>query len=131
MVSKYSPLTRGSYYSLLSYLFPQKNGDSRYVPNTTHLQKETQFKAASSWPLPTQVLTLITGSGGNPGGPVTQQPPQSTTRVTVSPPVSTPPPASGGNLAKYSQCGGIGWTGSGTCVVSTNPSLIIQEEDES
>jgi len=46
-------------------------------------------------------------SGGNPApAPTSAQPI----------PSSTPPPATGGNIAKYGQCGGINWSGSGTCV---------------
>ncbi|KAJ7743497.1 cellulase [Mycena maculata] len=45
-----------------------------------------------------------------------------TTTVTgTTPPVTTP---TGGSLAEYAQCGGIGWTGSGTCVSGTTCTVL-------
>lgn len=60
----------------------------------------------------------FTCSGSNPGPvPVpTSNPPVQTPTSTSSAPVQTPTSAPGGTLPKYSQCGGQGWTGSGTCV---------------
>lgn len=49
--------------------------------------------------------TYAAGTTTPPGGGTNPPPP--------------PPPPTGGSLPKYSQCGGIGWTGSGTCVSGT------------
>jgi len=54
-----------------------------------------------------------------PGTPVTTTAPG--TNPTTSP-ATTPtvtPPTGGGSLAKYAQCGGTGWSGSGACVSGT------------
>jgi hypothetical protein len=68
------------------------------------------------------------GSGGSGGSPPvssssTTAAPQTTTLVTSTTPTSTTaaPPAqtsqpSAGSIGKYAQCGGTGWTGSGSCV---------------
>ncbi|KAJ7508758.1 cellulase [Mycena galericulata] len=45
-----------------------------------------------------------------------------TTGPTQPPP--PPPPPTGGSLPAYSQCGGIGWTGSGSCVSSTKCTVL-------
>jgi hypothetical protein len=42
-----------------------------------------------------------------------------TTKTTSTSAVATTSAAPAGNLAEWSQCGGIGWTGSGTCVAGT------------
>ncbi|KAJ7136673.1 glycosyl hydrolase family 7-domain-containing protein [Mycena epipterygia] len=54
--------------------------------------------------------TTGTGTGGSSPPPVT----------TTSPP-STP---TGGSIAEYGQCSGIGWTGSGTCVSGTTCNVL-------
>jgi len=56
-------------------------------------------------------------SGGS-GASSSAVPTTLSTAVSV---VSTPaaPSSTGGTLAKYTQCGGTGWTGSGTCVAGT------------
>lgn len=43
---------------------------------------------------------------------------------TDPPPTGPSQPPSGGTLTKYSQCGGIGWTGSGSCVSGTSCNKI-------
>lgn len=73
------------------------------------------------------------GSGGSSGGgsgsgSTTAK--ATTTLVTSTKPATTVPAttttaaASGGSLAKYSQCGGTGWTGSGTCVAGTTCTVL-------
>ena len=51
----------------------------------------------------------------DPGTPADPQ----TTFVTLPAPESPTGAPSGGSLAKYSQCGGQGWAGSGSCVSGT------------
>ncbi|KAJ7726335.1 cellulase [Mycena maculata] len=46
-----------------------------------------------------------------------------TTTTTTSAPTGPTQPT-GGSLTKYSQCGGIGWTGSGTCVSGTTCTVL-------
>lgn len=43
----------------------------------------------------------------------------STSKTTTSSAAATTSAAAGGTLAKWSQCAGEGWTGSGTCVAGT------------
>ncbi|KAG9240422.1 carbohydrate-binding module family 1 protein [Calycina marina] len=63
---------------------------------------------------------VVVSSSSSPGSPVTSAPSSPTTFVT-SPtpagPTSSAPAVD--NLAKYSQCGGTDWTGSGICVAGT------------
>ncbi|KAI5816973.1 glycosyl hydrolase family 61-domain-containing protein [Pyronema omphalodes] len=64
--------------------------------------------------------TVYIGGGGS-DNPVPTSSPTSvltTTKVSTTPAPTTTAP-SGGTLPKYSQCGGIGWTGSGICVSGT------------
>jgi len=68
----------------------------------------------------------LTTSVAGPGGVVVSSSGGSTTTavgttsaVVTSSAAATTTVAAAGNLAKYSQCGGIGWTGSGTCVAGT------------
>ncbi|KAJ7095619.1 cellobiohydrolaseI [Mycena epipterygia] len=45
--------------------------------------------------------------------------------TTTTPPTSpTQPPPSGGSITVWSQCGGTGWTGSGTCVSGTTCTVL-------
>jgi len=65
----------------------------------------------------------LTTSVAGPGGVVVSSAASSTLATHTSSVVvsSTAPTTSapGGTLSKWSQCGGIGWTGSGTCVTGT------------
>ena len=73
----------------------------------------TVYGQYSSYPVPgPAVYTGGAGGGSNPVPAVT-----STTKAATSPSATpTPAPSTGGTIPKYQQCGGIGWTGSGTCV---------------
>jgi len=66
------------------------------------------------------LTTSVAGPGGavvsSVGGSQTTPAP-GTTLVTSSVPATSA--AAAGNLAKYSQCGGTGWTGTGSCVAGT------------
>jgi len=82
------------------------------------------------------ITTSVTGSGGSTGGGDTTTPVSSSTPTKTSTTPSTtystlstskvassstsaaasPSASSAGTLAKYAQCGGKDWTGSGTCV---------------
>ncbi|RPA99605.1 hypothetical protein L873DRAFT_1789540 [Choiromyces venosus 120613-1] len=57
----------------------------------------------------------VPGSAGGGGG--SGSTPTPTTTAPSSP--TTSAPAAGGTIAKYRQCGGDGWTGTGTCVSVT------------
>lgn len=68
------------------------------------------------------LTTSVAGPGGVvvssvSGSQTTSAPGTGTTLVTST--VPTTSVAAAGNLPKYSQCGGIGWTGTGSCVSGT------------
>ncbi|KAA8901793.1 glycosyl hydrolase family 61-domain-containing protein [Sphaerosporella brunnea] len=70
------------------------------------------------------VYTAGSGSGGGSPTTVTSTTKTTATTNTITVPTTTTAPTTtsasgGGTLAKYSQCGGNGWTGSGTCVAGT------------
>ncbi|KAL0633089.1 hypothetical protein Q9L58_008045 [Maublancomyces gigas] len=63
---------------------------------------------------------VYVGGAGSGGGGGSTPPPTTVPPTTVAPPTTSPtPPPTAGSLPKYSQCGGIGWTGSGNCVAGT------------
>ncbi|KAG9239539.1 carbohydrate-binding module family 1 protein [Amylocarpus encephaloides] len=68
------------------------------------------------------LTTSVAGPGGvvsSPSGMTTSVKPVTSTKVAVASPAPEPPvevPAPAGTLAKYEQCGGASWTGSGACV---------------
>jgi len=73
-----------------------------------------------------KALPLGNPSEGSPEPAPVPEPapePEPTTLVTVPVPAPTPDPVpqppTGGTIAKYAQCGGTGWAGSGTCVAGT------------
>ncbi|RPA72788.1 hypothetical protein BJ508DRAFT_67612 [Ascobolus immersus RN42] len=76
----------------------------------------------TSYPVPGPPVYTGGAGGGNPSPQptstatsTTTQAPQPTSTTTQQPqPTQTQP--SGGSISKWAQCGGIGWTGSGTCV---------------
>ncbi|KAI5807575.1 glycosyl hydrolase family 61-domain-containing protein [Peziza echinospora] len=76
----------------------------------------TVYGTYSSYPVPGPAVYTggAGGGGGTPASSTTKPASASATKSTAS---ATPTaPSTGGSIAKYAQCGGIGWTGSGTCV---------------
>ncbi len=68
------------------------------------------------------LTTSVSGPGGivsSVSGGATSTVGTSTTRGSTTSTTSTTSAPPGGTLPKWSQCGGIGWTGSGTCVLGT------------
>jgi len=63
------------------------------------------------------VVSTSPSSTGSGSGSGSGQPTTLATSTVVA--AATSPAAAAGNLAKYSQCGGTTWTGSGTCVSGT------------
>ncbi|KAH8602173.1 glycoside hydrolase superfamily [Bisporella sp. PMI_857] len=76
----------------------------------THNDGNTIYYGSSEWQA--LVVNHVAAINGGTGTPV------STTTASGSTPTTTTP-ASGGTIPKYGQCGGQGWSGSGTCVAGT------------
>lgn len=51
--------------------------------------------------------------------PITTTTPPGTPTTTTLPPVITPPPPTGGDIPKFAQCGGVGWSGAGSCIAGS------------
>lgn len=68
----------------------------------------------STKPAYTSVISLLGGAAST--GTASTPPATSTS---TSPPSTSTTLTSGGTLPKWSQCGGIGWSGSGTCVAGS------------
>ena len=61
---------------------------------------------------------VVSASGGSTTAAATTMATSASTKAAASSTTSAAA-SSGGTLAKWSQCGGTGWTGSGTCVSGT------------